>query len=126
MKSLLHPRHLLQFCVALAGLVPVIGGALGVLHPIAGANAWAINHDRYLSGLLLAIGFAFWTTLPGIESKTGRFRLLTALVAVGGLGRLIGVLAGDPLTLPVAAALGMELLVTPLLCLWQSRVARYS
>ena len=126
MKRLPHPRLLLQFCVAFFGLVPVIGGALGVLHPIAGAHAWAINHDRYLSGLLLAIGLAFWTTLPGIESKAGRFRLLTALVAVGGLGRLIGVLVGDPLTSPVAAALGMELLVTPLLCLWQWRVSRYS
>lgn len=116
----------LQLCVALAGLVPIVGGALGVLHPIVGADAWAINHDRYLSGLLLAIGLAFWTTIPAIEARTGRFRLLTGLVAIGGLGRLLGVLSGDSFSLPVGAALGMELAVTPLLCLWQSRVHGYS
>ena len=126
MKALWHPRLIFQFCVALAGLVPVIGGALGVLHPIAGANPWAVSHDRYLSGLLLAIGLAFWTTLPAIETKSGRFRLLTALVAIGGLSRLVGGLSGDPLSPPVAAALVMELGVTPLLCLWQARVGRNS
>lgn len=116
----------LQLCVALAGLVPVIGGAIGVVQPGAGASAWAINHDRYLSGLLLAIGLAFWTTIPAIEASTGRFRLLTTLVAIGGLGRLLGVLSGDPLSLPVGAALGMELGVTPFLCFWQSRCSGYS
>jgi len=29
---------------------------------------------------------------------------------------------GDPLSLPVAGALAMELAVTPLLCFWQSRL----
>ena len=119
-------RLALQLCVALAGLVPIAGGMLGVLHPITGASAWAVNHDRYLSGLLLAIGVAFWTTIPAIEARTGRFRLLTGLVAIGGLGRLVGVLSGDPLSLPVGAALGMELAVTPLLCFWQSRLGEYS
>jgi hypothetical protein len=48
------------------------------------------HHERYLSGLLLAVGFAFWSTLSDIEHKTGQFRLLTGLVVIGGLCRLIG------------------------------------
>ena len=119
-------RIALQLCVALAGLVPVVGGAIGVVQPSVGDSVWVINHDRYLSGLLLAIGLAFWTAIPAIEVKAGRFRLLTGLVAIGGLCRLAGVLAGDPLSSPVMAALGMELAVTPLLCFWQSRFSRYS
>jgi hypothetical protein len=51
-------------------------------------------------------------------------RLLTAIVFIGGLGRLLGdVLHGFPKG-PMTWALGMELVVTPLICLWQARVAR--
>jgi hypothetical protein len=112
-------KRALQFSVALGGLVPVLGGGFEVIHGLAGVGAWTINHDRYLSGLLLAIGLGFWTTIADIEHQTARFRVLTALVVVGGLSRLVGVAIGDPLTPPVAAALVMELGVTPLLCLWQ-------
>ena len=62
--------------------------------------------------------------MPDIANATARFRLLTALVVLGGWCRLLGVALGDALTPPVAAALLMELIVTPLLCLWQGRVAR--
>jgi hypothetical protein len=43
-------------------------------------------------------------------------------VVIGGLCRLLGVLMGDPLSQQVIAALVMELGVTPVLCLWQSRL----
>jgi Domain of unknown function (DUF4345) len=113
--------RLLQLTVAVAALVPVLGGGFEVIHGLAGAGTWTDNHERYLSGLLMAIGFGFWTTVSDIERKTGRFRLLTALVVVGGLSRLLGLALGDRLSAMVVAALVMELGVTPLLCLWQSR-----
>jgi hypothetical protein len=114
-------KRALQACVAAAGLVAVVAGGWGVLHGVA-ADAEASNHARYLSGLLLAIGLASWTTLPAIATKAraSRFRLLAALVAVGGLCRLLGVVLGDLPSWQVAGALVMELVVTPLLCLWQS------
>ena len=44
-------------------------------------------------------------------------------LVLGGLGRLVGLwLTGVP-SLTMLAALGMELGVTPLLCLWQTRIA---
>jgi hypothetical protein len=87
----------------------------------------AESHFRYLSGLLLAIGLCFWSTIPEIEAKTGRFRLLTLLVVIGGLGRLLGLaLTGLP-SLIMLGSLFLELIVTPLLCLWQTRIAnRYA
>jgi hypothetical protein len=109
-------RLLLQLAVLLAATVPVMAGAWLALDPHAGELD---NHVRYLSGLLLAIGIAFWTTLPRIETKRQRFGLLTALVVTGGLCRLIGVALGDPLSMPTVAALAMELVVTPLLWAWQ-------
>lgn len=82
-----------------------------------------LSHERYLSGLLAAIGLGFWTTIPDIEEKTGRIRLLTALVVGGGLARLLGVIMGDGLSFVTAGPLVMELVVTPMLCLMQSRLA---
>ena len=46
-----------------------------------------------------------------------------SLVFAGGLARLLGlVLAGVP-PAPMLGGLTMELVVTPLLCVWQGRVA---
>jgi protein-S-isoprenylcysteine O-methyltransferase Ste14 len=100
----------------------VWAGAWGVLHGLGDDGGGSVNHERYLSGLLLAIGLAFWTTVSDIEGKTARFRLLTALVVIGGISRLLGVALGDTPSWLIGGALAMELLVAPLLCLWQGRV----
>lgn len=120
-----HPleKTALQGAVLVAAGLPVFAGIWDVLHSLAGASAWAVNHERYLSGLLLGIGLGFWSTVPRIDTRTSRVRTLTFIVAVGGLCRLLGVLMGDPLSPSVIAALAMELVVTPSLCLWQSRLA---
>jgi len=112
-----------QVSFAVAGIVPVVAGLWGVFQPLAGAVGSQLNHGRYLSGLLLAIGLIFWASIPGIERRTARIRVLTVVVVIGGVCRLLGVMLGDPLSLPVAGALAMELAVTPLLCFWQSRLA---
>ncbi len=114
-------RRALQVSIAIAALLPVGAGLWGIAHPVS-PGAWDDNHHRYLSGLLLAIGLGYWSAMPEIEKKTARLRLLTALVVLGGVARLSGLLLGDVPTMPVAAALAMELLVAPLLCLWQARM----
>ena len=95
----------MQTCVALAGLVAVWAGTWGVLHALGGHGGGLASHERYLSGLLLAIGLAFWTTVSDIERKTARFRLLTALVVIGGISRLLGVALGDTLSWSIGGAL---------------------
>ena len=122
-----HEKRTLQTLIAIAAAVPVAAGTWGVIHGLAGGlvgePASLLNHERYLSGLLAAIGLGFWTVIPDIEEKTGRIRLLTALVVVGGLSRLLGVTMGDGLSFATAGPLVMELVVTPMLCLMQSRLA---
>ena len=82
------------------------------------------SHVRFLSALLLGIGIAFWRLVPNIEREGERFRLLTFLIVLGGFARLISlVIAGAPSKI-MLGALVMELGVTPLLCLWQSKIAR--
>jgi hypothetical protein len=116
-------RLQLQISVAVGAVVPLAAGAWGALGGLASADGEFVSHERYLSGLLLMIGIAFWSTIPGIERKTVVFRLLTVLVFGGGLCRLLGLVLGDSLQWPVAGALAMELVVTPLLCLWQGSLA---
>jgi hypothetical protein len=131
MASLERERKFLQQSVAVAATIPVATGLYGVLFGQAltgdSVSLSAESHFRFMSGLLLGIGLLFWSTLPGIEDKTARFRLLTLLVAIGGLGRLAGLaLTGLP-SLFMIGGLAMELIVTPILCLWQTRVAnRYA
>jgi hypothetical protein len=125
----MRERQALQRTVALVALVPVASGLYGVLFGLNGlggsglVDVSADSHFRYLSGLHMGIGILFWTCVPGIEAKTTLFRFLTLVVALGGLARLLGLaLTGLPAFL-MLAALGVELVVTPLLCLWQARVA---
>lgn len=131
MPSMERERKLLQQSVAIVATLPVAAGLYGVLFGQAltgdAVSISAESHFRFLSGLLLGIGLCFWSTLPGIEIKTGRFRLLTLLVVIGGLSRLIGLaLTGLP-SLFMLGGLVIELVVTPFLCLWQTRVAnRYA
>jgi hypothetical protein len=122
-------RRLLQSAIALAALLPVYAGLAGLLQGAGLAGDGSLlgrdgdSHWRYLSGLLLGIGIGFWTCVPRIERRGSRMRLLTLIVVLGGVGRAFGLLtAGLPST-AMLVGLAMELVVTPLLCAWQWRVA---
>jgi hypothetical protein len=119
----------LQILIFLGALVPIYGGAVGVLRGAAAFGAWpgaaADSQTRYLSGLLLGVGLAYVACAPTIARRTREIRLLTGLVLLGGLARLAGVfLAGSPGRM--GWTLGMELFVAPALALWQARVAAHS
>lgn len=121
---------MLQATVVVLALVPIgagfAGAALGMVvfgAPLPLGND-ADSTGRYLCGVLLAIGIAFWTTVPDIVAQGVRFRMLAALVVTGGLARFAGlVVAGQP-SPAVLAGLAMELGVTPALVLWRERLER--
>jgi hypothetical protein len=124
-------RKYLQRAVALGGLVPVGAGLFGVIFGLAmtgdTGSVSADSHFRYLSGLLLGLGLCFWATIPWIEERTTLFRFLTVIVFIGGLARLVGLFITGVPSIGMLGGLAMELVVTPLLCLWQTRVAnRYA
>jgi len=123
-------RRLLQIVIGVLGLVPVGAGAGGVLlgldffADLTAASADGPSHFRYLSGIFLGVGLAFWSTIPAIEHQGARFRLLAALVVLGGLARLASLgLDGVP-SLPHRIGLSLELLAVPLLAWWQAGMAR--
>ena len=122
-------RKLLQAAILLLALVPIGAGAAGIILgtgmvDMTAGGASADSHFRYLSGLLMGVGIGFWSCVPDIERRGPRVRIMTLIVVIGGLARLWSLLkAGVPLQ-PMQLALAMELVVTPLVCLWQIRVER--
>lgn len=124
-------RRLLQFAVALASFVPLSAGLEGAIEgpsmTKAGIAADARDlgsHFRYLSGLLLGLGIAFAAAIPTIERRSELLAALSGIVVVGGLSRLADLLAHGAPGTPHVLALGMELVVVPLLFAWQRKVAR--
>lgn len=122
-------KRLLQITVALLGLLPLSAGLAGVIlgpeflrGPIA-PTVDLDSHFRYLSGIFLGVGLIFYATIPAIERKTTLFRVAAALVALGGLARLVSLLSVGAPSVGHLVGLGLELVVVPLLALWQGRVA---
>jgi Domain of unknown function (DUF4345) len=123
-------KRLLQAAIVVLAWIPVIAGGAGmVLGPAMlggdglGASVTADSHFRYLSGLLFAIGLAYWSCVKGIERRGSRITLLTLIVISGGIGRAIGWISAGPPSRFHIAALGVELLLVPAVWLWQRRVA---
>ncbi len=123
-------KRALQIAVAAGGVVPVGAGFAGIvpgtsLAGDSGASTDLDSHFRYLSGLLLGIGLL----LEHHSRHRGQGRALPALngiVFAGGPSRLYGVLIHGWPGNPMIFGLGMELVITPLLCLWQARMAAAS
>ena len=87
-----------------------------------GTTAAFDSHYRYLSGLLLGLGLAFWSVVPDLGRRSPLLGVLTLIVFAGGLCRLYALaVRGDPGVMGLA--LVMELIVTPALFGWHRRVA---
>lgn len=125
-------RNVFRIVVALAACPAIFAGLSGALSGAcafdragcAGLDPFLRSHVHYLSGLLAAIGLSYWWTLRRPEAQSVAYRLLTAIVLIGGLARLVG-LALDASSDPgVWISLALELVVAPAVCIWQARIAR--
>lgn len=121
-------REFLQIALGFAAAVPFLAGARGVIlgTPVEMARLYVDldSHYVYLSGVLMAIGIAFWHCIRHIEVKTDLMRVLCAIVFAGGVARLFAWVSTGDTSWVSMAALGMELLIAPLFAVWQARVAR--
>ena len=132
MVSAQWERRALQIVLATVAIVPVLAGSAGaMLGPdlvhVLNANPSAESHFRYLSGLLFAIGLAYWSCVPGIEQHGPRIKLLTAIVFVGGIARALDLYFDGVPSAAHVGALGIELAIAPAVMIWQHRVAaRYA
>ena len=124
-------RRILQAVVALACIVPLVTGGMSIVHGpswLRGVGARPPvdldSHFRYISGIFFALGIAFASCIPRLESMGPRFRLLGLMVVTGGLARLWSLAALGPPSRGHLLGLAMELGVVPLLMMWQAGMAR--
>ena len=123
-------KRALQTVVAVACLLPLIVGGQGIVHgPAPFGHLTEVprdldSHFRYISGIFFATGLGFASCIPDIANKGPRFRLLGGLIVVGGLSRLVSLLAVGVPSRGHVLGLGMETIVVPLLMVWQWRFAR--
>lgn len=124
-------KRFLQAIVAVLAITPILVGLAGVivgpvfLHV---RRPWPVDldsHFRFLSGIFLVIGIAWFTCVPAIEAKTTRFRFLALLTFCGGLARLLSLIASGTPSAGHLAGLSVELIAVPLLVIWQQRIARH-
>ncbi len=89
-------RRVLQIAVAIAAIVPITGGLLGiVIGPALTQTPTFGSPDsryRYQSGLLIEIGLCFWRLIPSIEKRTMLYRALAFILVIGGIEQLTGVI----------------------------------
>lgn len=123
-------RRALQAFIGAAGCMPVFAGVAGIFAGpgLMGATApWPADldsHVRFLSGVFLVVGLAWWSCIPAIETKGERLRLLAAMTFAGGLARLASLgLAGAP-SAGHLIGLGMELVAVPVVVLWHAQGVR--
>ena len=122
----MRQKFFLQSAIAIACLVPLSAGGMGMFYGVAmleGGNINMDSHFRYLSGLLFAIGLGFLSCIPKIEKQSSRMRLLTGIVLIGGIARLAGLLINGAPGQSMLFGLVMELAITPGLYLWQRHIA---
>ncbi len=127
-------RRLLQAALLLGCLSPLLFGLKGMIEGPAmlfgvepGRSAPDLDsHYRYLSGVFFGVGLILVSCVPRIEARTARLRWVAAAIVIGGLARLAGLVLSATPSAAHYAALGGELGLTPLLVLWQARVARRS
>ncbi len=123
-------KRLLQLVLGAGCLVPIGVGLLGiVLGPalLKGAVPLATDvdsHFRFLSGVFLGIGISIALCIRDIEEQGGRFTTLGSLIVMGGLARLLSMLATGVPSKWHLVGLGMELVGVPLLIAWQMRIDR--
>jgi hypothetical protein len=122
----------LQIVMGLLGIIPVATGLLGLLgvedplYAAAGVPPIVMldSNLRFFSGVWLALGLGIYWLIPKIERQTVLFRVLWAMIFIGGIGRLLSLtmLAWPPV--PFVAFTAIEIVGAPLFIWWQSQVAK--
>jgi len=110
---------MIQTAIRLATLVPLLAGGAGAAFGPAflgeAAGPATASHLRYLSGLLLGVGLLGWWCAGRLAERRAVFAALCALVVLGGIARLAGMVIDGLPPWPHRLALGMELGVVPAL-----------
>ncbi|MBU9558754.1 DUF4345 domain-containing protein [Burkholderia multivorans] len=129
-------KRALQAATAVLALVPTITGVLGMMgigDPLYASLGIALPADatldgnlRFYAGVWLGLGLTAFSTIPAIERNGRLFATLWTMIFIGGIGRLLSLVAlGFPWP-PFVAFTVLEIVGAPLFVAWQRRVAAHA
>ncbi|MFN3225615.1 MAG: DUF4345 domain-containing protein [Hyphomicrobiales bacterium] len=120
-----------RITVAVLALIPISAGAAGVVYglsfpgfDVSVANPDSQSHFRFLSGIFLAMGLAYWSVALEIGNWLQRFQLLATVTFIGGLARLVSLASDSAPSIGHQIGLGMELIAVPLFLFWSVHLRR--
>ena len=121
----------LQVASAILAAIPVVTGIIGLLgtsdplYELKGQPDVLLDSNlRFFGGLWLGLGIAMYWLVPRIDTQTVLFRALWGMIFLGGIGRLISMLAVAAPPIPFIGFTVLEIVGAPLLVLWQARLAQ--
>ena len=131
-------KRILQIVIGAIGILALYTGVLGYVY---GAVNWyygfPANMDlnggllmldsnlRFYSGLWFGLGLVLFWLIPRIERDTTVLTCLAAMFFMGGIGRIVSILACGLPSVPYVSFILLEL-GFPLLALWQRKLRRAS
>jgi len=122
-------KRSLQIILAILSLIPLYFGLLGIWGGAGFANEGGAvtngldNQYRYLSAYYLSLFFLIWWVLRDLENRGTVLRLLVLAIFIGGFARLYSYLTVGPPPSNAMAGMFLEL-GSPILALWQAKVAK--
>jgi hypothetical protein len=133
-------RRLLQVAIAISSAQALAGGGLYLWRGVAGLSlftpspllveptdpTWAVVDYmfRALAGIWFALGLMLAYVVPSIEKHSAWFALICLAIFGMGVGRFLSFAHFTPAPGNSLGAMVAELVVPPVLVLWQRSVAR--
>lgn len=126
------PRRGLQICLVILGLVPVITGILGMfgvddpLYASLGLSRSPLldGNMRFFGGVWFVLGVTVLLTVRSLEKHFELYKILWAMIFVGGIGRLLSItLVGLP-PIPFIGLTVLEIVGAPIFLYWHRQIAR--
>jgi hypothetical protein len=128
-------KILLQILTAGLALVPLLTGLAGLVLGVSELRNFSpvTTHDphfvidsnyRFFSGLWIAIGLCLMLSVRSIEYETTLFRVAWGAIFLGGIGRLVSMVAAGTPPTPFLGFTALEIIGAPLFVYWQSTLAR--
>ena len=122
MKAFQAVLAVLGLFAAGTGLLEIVLGPSVLLPGSPTPGPTLDSNYRFFSAMWLAIGVALLSVVPRVREAGTVLRFVSAAVFVGGLARIASWLAvGQPHAM-MLVLLGIELIVPPVLVVWQRRL----
>ena len=121
-------RRALQVCLGVLAVVPLASGLWGMIAGPAGlpggqhTTATVDSEYRFTNAFWFVAGCVVCWAIPQVERATAVLRVVLGAAFVGGLARLLAMIASGAPHPVFLGALVIELVGVPLVLVWQSRV----